>query len=73
MIPALLRPSDEDCFETSSYEDYEQSSRVWPRWVLDAKLMRFPREDINFDESKPLGCGQYGFVYNGSIMYGFAR
>ncbi len=35
--------------------------------------MRFPPRDIAFDSSKPLGCGNYGYVYNGSVKYGFAR
>jgi len=48
-------------------------AEVWPSWILKAKLMRFPRSQVDFDASKPLGCGNYGFVYNGSVKYGTAR
>ena len=70
--------------ETSEDEEYEyreekrrllmeQEAKIWPQWILEARLMRFPRKDITYDEGKPLGCGFFGVVYNGSVQYGFAR
>lgn len=53
-------------------EDEEDDS-IWPQWVVDAKIMRFPRSDIDFDKNRPLGCGNYGDVYNGKVKYGTAR
>ncbi len=35
--------------------------------------MRFPAKDVVFDETKPLGCGNYGYVFNGLVKVGFAR
>jgi len=59
--------------ESSEDEEGEKLEDIWPSWIIKAKLMRFPRSDISFDANKPLGCGNYGFVYNGSVLYGTAR
>ena len=64
---------DDSMSMTASQQHLEWDPEHWPDWVPKANLMRFPRSDINFDDQHPLGSGLYGFVFNGTIKYGYTR
>ena len=64
---------DDSSSTVGSPHHMEWDPELWPEWVPNANLMRFPRNDIDFDERHPLGIGHYGFVFNGVVKYGFAR